>query len=63
MPSGLKVLERARKIRPSIKVIMVSAYGSEFLKSEAEKMGAYAFLDKPFDIKDFIQIVRSALTR
>ena len=61
--SGLAILEEARHIRPSLMVIMVSAYGSNHLRLQARELGAYDFLDKPFDIKKLVEIVKGALTK
>ncbi|MBI5287230.1 MAG: response regulator [Deltaproteobacteria bacterium] len=59
--SGLTVLEEARRIRPTLKVIMISAFGSESVRSRARELGAYSFLDKPFAIKELAKVVRKAL--
>lgn len=61
--SGLVLLEKARQIKPSLRVIMVSAYGSEHLRSKALELGAYDCLDKPFDINTLLHIVKKALVK
>ena len=58
---GINVLKEIRRIKPSLKVIMISAYGSPSIKSMAKKLGAYRFLDKPFDLNRLIKIVKDAL--
>ncbi len=58
---GIDVLKEIRRIKPSLKVIMISAYGSPSIKSMAKKLGAYRFLDKPFDLNRLVKIVRDAL--
>ncbi|MEW6002857.1 MAG: response regulator [Nitrospirota bacterium] len=55
---GIKVLEEVRRINPSLKVIMISAYGSPSIKSMAKKLGVYQFLDKPFDLNRLIKVVK-----
>jgi len=61
--SGLEVLEKALQMIPSLKIIMISAFGSDFTKTKARELGAGDFIDKPFDIKRFIQAVQDILTR
>jgi len=59
--SGLTVLERTLRIRPSLKTIMISAFGDESTRARAKELGAYAFLDKPFDIDGLVKVVKKAL--
>ena len=59
---GINVLKEVRRIKPSLKVIMISAYGSPSIKSMAKKLGAYRFLDKPFDLDRLVRVVKDALT-
>ncbi|MEW6410761.1 MAG: response regulator [Nitrospirota bacterium] len=61
--NGIKVLEEVRRIKPFLKVIMISAYGSPPVKSIAKKLKVYRFMDKPFDLNRFVQIVRGALAK
>jgi len=61
--SGLMVLEKALQMRPSLQVMMISAFGSDSTKTKARELGALDFIDKPFDIKRFIQAVQDILTR
>lgn len=61
--SGVEVLENALKERPSMKAIMISAYGDRFTKSNAKALGAYAFLDKPFDINRLVRTVKNVLAK
>ena len=61
--SGLVVLEKALQMMPSLKIIMISAFGDKSIKTRARKLGVGDFLDKPFDIKRFVQAVQDVLTR
>jgi len=40
---------------------MISAFGSDSTKARARELGAFDFIDKPFDIKRFIQAVQDIL--
>ncbi|MBA3062817.1 MAG: response regulator [Atribacteria sp.] len=61
--SGLVVLEKALQIMPSLKIIMISAFGDKSIKTRVRKLGVGDFLDKPFDIKRLIQAVQDILNR
>ena len=59
--SGLTVLEKTQQIRPNLKTIMISAFGSDSTRARAKELGAYAFLDKPFNIDGLVKVVKKAL--
>ncbi len=58
--NGINVLKEVRRTKPSLKVIMISAYGSPSIKSTAKKLGVYRFLDKPFDLNRLVKVVKDA---
>jgi DNA-binding NtrC family response regulator len=58
---GYTVLERALKIDPKIKTVMVSDHGDPSTRSWAKKLGAYDFINKPFEIGMLINVVKKAL--
>jgi CheY-like chemotaxis protein len=45
---GMEVLRQARKVRPDIRIIIITAYGTVERAVEAMKLGAVEFLQKPF---------------
>jgi CheY-like chemotaxis protein len=55
---GLKLLSCIKKINPSTTVNIISAYGTEEVRDEARKLGAYGFIDKPFSEKDILRSIR-----
>ncbi len=61
--SGLSILEKARQIDPSNETIMISAFGNESVRAKAKELGAYTFLDKPFNIDRLKKTVKKALTK
>ena len=61
--SGLMVLEKALQMIPSLKVMMISAFGDKSIKARARELGVSDFLDKPFDIKRLTQRVKDILTK
>jgi DNA-binding response OmpR family regulator len=54
---GMEVLHRVREIRPDIRVIMITAYGTVESAVEAMKLGAVDFLQKPFDPEEIRELV------
>jgi two-component system response regulator (stage 0 sporulation protein F) len=58
---GLQVLQRTKEINPSIKVIMMTAYGELNLISQAKQYGASKYFTKPFDIDELREAVKLEL--
>jgi DNA-binding response OmpR family regulator len=56
--SGINVIEQTKQLNPSLKTIMVSAYGNTDTKLRAKDLGVYDFLDKPFDIKVLLSRIK-----
>jgi two-component system response regulator PilR (NtrC family) len=46
---GIELLHAARELQPSIEVIMMTAFANEGTAHEAFKLGAFDFVNKPFD--------------
>jgi DNA-binding response OmpR family regulator len=60
---GIEVLRRVREIRPDIRVIMITAYGTVESAVEAMKLGAVDFLQKPFDPEEIRELVSRVMDR
>lgn len=54
---GLAVLARARKVQPSVEVILMTGYATVETAVKAMKMGAFHYVTKPFDTEEVIQLV------
>ncbi len=54
---GMEVLRRVREMRPDIRIIMITAYGTVESAVEAMKLGAVDFLQKPFDPEEIRELV------
>jgi len=61
--SGMEVLRAARRERPEIGVVMITAHGSEKIAVEAMKSGADDYIPKPFDNDELRVVVARALDR
>ncbi len=51
--SGIELIRRARRLRPNLRVVLMSAYGEPKDIVEAMRLGADDFLPKPFDLDAF----------
>jgi len=60
---GLQILERTKKINKDIEVIIMTGYGTEKTSRKSRDLGAYAYLEKPFDLSDIRNKVDSALSK
>ena len=58
---GLSVLKQIRQIDPDVLVILLTAYASVDTAVEAMKLGAYHFMNKPFDLEALAAMVEQAL--
>ncbi len=58
---GMEVLEKALKINNELVVVMISGHGNVETAVESTKLGAFDFLQKPFDIDILKLKVRNAL--
>lgn len=58
---GLEILKHIKSIDPSIKVIMMTAYGELAMIREATDLGALMHFTKPFDIDEMRLAVKNEL--
>lgn len=58
---GLDVLQRAKTINPSCRVIIITGYASAETAETAEDRGVFSFLAKPFRLDELKQVVAEAL--
>lgn len=58
---GLTLLEKIKALSPRLPVILMSAFGTSELKSEAVRLGGLAFLDKPFRVEKLLRLMREAV--
>jgi YesN/AraC family two-component response regulator len=60
--TGLDVLIELRAMRPSLPVVMLTGYGSEWVCAEAFKLGATDYLQKPLSAVDLVAAVQRILS-
>jgi two-component system, response regulator YesN len=53
--SGIEVLKKVKEIKPSLPVIMITAFGNEDIAASAFRYGAREYIKKPFMYKELIE--------
>lgn len=61
--NGMELLKRIKKSYPKIRVIMMSAMGTESTFEKAKKLGAEGFLQKPFALTSAISILEEGVKK
>ena len=56
---GLELLSYIKNARPQTEVIIMTAYGSDEIREDAYKRGAFHYYEKPIDIVHLISKARS----
>ncbi len=59
--SGLDLIRWVRASSPKTRTILITAYGNDDVEAEAQRLEAYRYITKPFDIADFTSAVEEAL--
>ncbi|WP_431285409.1 nitrogen regulation protein NR(I) [Humitalea sp. 24SJ18S-53] len=59
--NGLDLLPRIKRIRPEMRVVVMSAQSTFTTAVKAAQRGAFEYLPKPFDLKELLQVVGRAL--
>ena len=61
--NGLDLIPRIRKLRPELRIIVMSAQNTLLTAVKAAERGAFEYLPKPFDLNELVSIVQRALTQ
>jgi DNA-binding response OmpR family regulator len=61
--SGIEVLKIFKKMVPDMAVIMLTGHGSEEAAKEGIELGAFDYLNKPYELEDLIGKLRAAVRR
>ena len=59
--NGLDLIPRIRKIRPSLRIVVMSAHSTLMTAVKATERGAFEYLPKPFDLNEMVDVVRRGL--
>jgi two-component system, NtrC family, nitrogen regulation response regulator GlnG len=60
--NGLDLIPRIKKIRPELRIIVMSAQNTLLTAVRATERGAFEYLPKPFDLRELVSVVERALT-
>jgi len=58
--SDLTLLADIRRLAPQSAVVVMTAFGTREIAARASQLGAYAVLDKPFELHDVEPLMRQA---
>jgi two-component system nitrogen regulation response regulator GlnG len=61
--NGLDLVPRIRRLRPDLRVIVMSAQSTLLTAVKAAQRGAFEYLPKPFDLKELLTTVARALAQ
>jgi two-component system nitrogen regulation response regulator GlnG len=59
--NGLDLVPRIKRIRPEMRVVVMSAQSTFMTALKAAQRGAFEYLPKPFDLKELLAVVERAL--
>ena len=57
---GIETLRQLKKDHPLLEVIILTGHGRVASYKEAEKLGAFSYLEKPYDIDELIEVIKQA---
>jgi len=60
--NGLDLIPRIKKLRPELRIIVMSAQNTLMTAVKATERGAFEYLPKPFDLRELVNVVERALT-
>jgi two-component system nitrogen regulation response regulator GlnG len=60
--NGLDLIPRIKKLRPDLRVIVMSAQNTLMTAVKATERGAFEYLPKPFDLRELVNVVERALS-
>lgn len=59
---GIETLKEIKRLGQGNKVIMMTAYGELDMVNQAQEIGAFAYITKPFDINELCQLIADHLS-
>lgn len=60
---GLDVLRYVQQSRQPVPVVLMTAYGAPGVANEALRLGAFAYIPKPFEFEELVQILQQAMAK
>lgn len=59
--SGLELIRWVKASSPKTRIILITAYGSDKVQAEAQRLKIYHYITKPFNVREFTEVVGDAL--
>ena len=59
--NGLDLIPRIKRLRPDLRIVVMSAQSTLMTAVKATQRGAFEYLPKPFDLKELLSVVARAL--
>jgi len=59
--NGLDLIPRIKRLRPDMRIIVMSAQNTLLTAVKATERGAFEYLPKPFDLNELVRVVQRAL--
>jgi len=60
-PNGVQLIESARRAKPGIRAILMTAFGDSFTEIESVRRGAVGYINKPFEADEITGLVARIL--
>jgi DNA-binding NtrC family response regulator len=60
-PTGVELIDAARKIQPGLRVVLMTAFGDSLTEVESVRRGAVGFVNKPFEADEIVAFVEKVL--
>jgi DNA-binding NtrC family response regulator len=57
--NGIELILSARKIKPDLEFVLITAYGNHDVKQEASKLGIGRYIEKPFTPESLLKVVEA----
>ena len=61
--NGLDLIPRIKRIRPELRIVVMSAQSTLMTAVKATQRGAFEYLPKPFDLRELLSVVGRALAQ
>lgn len=61
-PTGVELIEAARRRRPALRAVLMTAFGDSFTEIESVRRGAVGYLNKPFEADEVVAFVEKILS-
>ena len=60
-PNGVELIESARRVKPRLRAILMTAFGDSFTEIESVRRGATGYVNKPFEADEITGLVSRIL--